>query len=333
MMRYLLCLLLITGNFLCYGQKHKTEIDTTYIRTYPHTIKVKAIFLDRYYGLRLKKKAVDPTIKLSAREQSYFGLGFTVWDLNLDLAALIPNPLEKQQLGEKDGFDLQLNLYSRRWNFDGQLSNIENFNLKNTDVLGDIKKDTTIINNLNVRNIELGATYIFLPEKFSYRSAFIQVDRQLKSAGSPILSLAYMYSSIKSDSLYIPQETGNPALDILTTKAHHIVLLPGYSYNFVYKTWFLNTTGSAGFDIKRNSYSIANASDTRIQLDGLFELKGALGYHDDVFSAGALVEYQFRRSRLEDLRVRAISGSLRVFAAYRFPSPKFVRKLKPKFLK
>lgn len=331
-MRYFFCLLMIAANLSCFGQIFNPEIDTTYIQQYSQTVKVKGIFLDRYYGLRLKEKGVDPVIKLGAREQSYFGLGIMVWNLNLDFASLIRNPLEKKQLGEEDGFDVQVNLYTRRWNLDAQVSNIENFNLKNTEAIGDIDKDSSIINNLNVRNIAVGGTYIFLAEKFSYRSSFIQTDRQLKSTGSPVLSFGYTYATLKSDSLYIPQEEGGTAQDILTNKSHRFALLPGYSHNFIYKTWFLNTTGLAGVDLQRSTYSIENESNKRIRAEVVFEIKGALGYHDDTFSAGAIIEYQFSRSKLEDLSVWANSGSLRIFAAYRFPSPQFLRKLKPKFL-
>lgn len=333
MLRYFLCLLFIATSFSCFGQIFKrSEIDTTYIRQYPHTIKVKGIFLDRYYGLRLSEKESNSVVRLGAREQSYFGLGIMVWNLNLDLASLFPNPLEKQQLGESPGFDLQLNLYTRRWNIDGEYSNIENFSLKNTKAIEDIETDSTIINNLNVRNIGVGGTFILLPEKFSYRSSFIQTDRQLKSAGSPILSFGYTYSTLRSDSLYIPQEVGPPALDILTSTTNRIALLPGYSYNFIHKAWFLNTTGATGIEIQRTSSRVANQSDKNTQVEIVFEVKGGLGYHGDVFSAGALVEYQFSRSRLDNLRIWNNGGNLRLFAAYRFPSPKFLRKLKPKFI-
>jgi len=319
-------------SFSCFGQVFKSEMDTTYIRLYPNTVKVKGIFMDRYYGIRLKEKGIDRVIKMSAREQSYFGLGIMVWNLNLDLSSLIPNPLEKKKIGEEDGFDLQLNLYTRRWNFDAEISNIKNFSFKNKDVFGNIDEEIPDFNNLNVRRIGVGATYIFLPEKFSFRSAFIQVDRQLKSAGSPILSFTYNYSSLDSDSIPTPQSVDIPTLEALKSEGHKFALLPGYSYNFIHKAWFLNTTGSAGFDIQKSSFSINNESDANTRLEWLFELKGSLGYHDDTFSAGALIFYQFSPSRLDNLRLWANSGSLRLFAAYRFPAPKFVRKTKPKFL-
>jgi len=329
---YIICLFLVAVSFSGFGQMFKTEMDTTYIRLYPHTIKVKGIFLDRYYGLRLKEKGIDRAVKMSAREQSYFGLGITIWNLNLDFSSLIANPLEKKKIGEEDGFDLQLSLYTRRWNFDAELSNIKNFSFKNKDVFDNIDEEIPDFNNLNIRRIELGATYIFLPEKFSFRSAFIQVDRQLKSAGSPILSFTYKYSSLDSDSIPTPESIEVPTLEKLKSEGHKFALLPGYSYNFNHKAWFVNTTGSVGFDIQKSSFSINDEADDNLRLEWLFELKGGLGYHDDTYSAGALIFYQFSPSRLDELRLWTNSGSLRLFFAYRFPAPKFVRKTKPKFL-
>ena len=329
---YFFFFLMVFGYFSGFGQMFKSEMDTTYIRLYPNTIKVKGIFLDRYFDLRLKEKGYDPIVKLAAREQSYFGIGVTVWNLNLDLASLIPNPLEKQQLGEEDGFDIQLSLYTRRWILDAAVERIENFNLKNTELLEDAENELSPINNLGVRRIVFGSSYIFHPEKFSFRSAFIQVDRQLKSAGSPILSFNYTYLSIKSDSLFTPSSIDEDLLEPLATRAHRFALQPGYSYNFIYKAWFLNTTATAGFDVQRVWYDIDNLSNTQWKVHPQFDLQGGIGYNSDTFSAGVLVFYEFGRTRISDLVINTNRGGLRVFAAYRFPAPQFVRKTKPKFL-
>ena len=300
---------------------------------YPNTIKVKAIFLDRYFNMRIKQKTYEPVVKLAANELSYFGIGFTIWNLNLDLASLIPNPIEKKQIGDKDGFDLQLSLYTRRWTFDGGVGLIENFNLKNHESLKNFNPGFSTINNLNVRRVTLGTSYIFNTEKFSLRSSFIQVDRQLKSAGSPILSFDYTYFSIKSDSLFTPQGIEEGRLIPLSTKVNNFALQPGYSYNFIYKAWFINATVTGGLNLQRVWYNFNNASDTNFKVEPQLDLLGGIGYNGDKFSAGGNIFFQFTRTRIADLTMNASRGSLRVFAAYRFPSPKFIRKLKPKFLK
>ena len=329
---YIFFFLMVSGYFSCFGQIFKTEMDTTYIRLYPNTIKVKAIFLDRYFDFRLKEKGYDPVVKLAARELSHFGIGLTVWNLNLDLASLIPNPLEKKQLGEEEGFDLQLSLYTRRWNFDAAVERIRNFTLKNAEILENFEDERSTLNSLDVRRVIVGSTYIFNPEKFSFRSSFIQVDRQLKSAGSPVLSFDYTYLSIESDSLFTPSSISEGTLEPVATKVHKFALQPGYSYNFIYKAWYVNTTVAGGFDVQRMWYDIDNLPDTQIKVQPQFDLQGGIGYNSDTFSAGFLIFYQLGRTRLSDLIMKINRGSIRIFAAYRFPSPKFVRKVKPKFL-
>ena len=329
---YFFFFLMVFGYFSGFGQMFKSEMDTTYIRLYPNTIKVKGIFLDRYFDLRLKEKGYDPIVKLAAREQSYFGIGVTVWNLNLDIASLIPNPLEKKEIGEEEGFDIQLSLYTRRWNFDAAVERFRNFTLKNAEILEDFEDERSTLNSLDVRRVIVGGSYIFHPDKFSFRSSFIQVDRQLKSAGSPVLSFDYTYLSIKSDSLFTPSSISEGTLEPVATKVHKFAVQPGYSYNFIHKAWYVNTTVAAGFNVQQVWYNMDNLTDTSIKLQPQLDVRGGIGYNSDTFSAGALIFYQLGRTRLSDLIMKVNRGSIRLFAAYRFPSPKFVRKVKPKFL-
>lgn len=182
--------------------------------------------------------------------------------------------------------------------------------------------------------------YCFRPEKFSYRAALWQLDRQEQSAGSFISGISYRFNLITSDTLQtlVPESLYGDFLAqnrAVNMRQSTFTIHGGYIHTFVAnKTWFLTLyflpgiAFESGFyqpqDLQMRSFKSAAALATEFRL--------ITGYNGERWFGGLSIHtLSFTGTRQADLWIDSNFGWTRLFFGHRFrqvdrtKGPRFMR--------
>ncbi len=168
--------------------------------------------------------------EIEAKRKTTVSLGVTYLGVSLSVAL---NPANLS--GKDHDYELNLNLYGRRFGFDVIYQDAKNFKgwydqegMARMDLQEDI---------LKVKTMNLNAYYVFNHRRFSYPAAFTQSYIQRRSAGSFLLAASYMGQNATLD-----WEEG------WKLKMNNFSLGGGYGYNFVPgKGWLLHLSALPTF--------------------------------------------------------------------------------------
>src|SRR5690606_31732071 len=247
----------------CIAQEYDS-IRSGYVREFPDRFNLKLLATDRLLILNLRgTEAGNKVINYAPNDRGYIGIGAYIFDIGIELAVKVPKALQRSstKYGETDFIDFQGNVYGKKWCFDGTFQQYKGFYISNaSNIYPDFSSDQNFPQraDLEVRNIIINGIHIFNHQKFSFRSGFNQADRQIKSAGSPLLIFATAIFGINADSLLIPDHYASnygEAGDFIEGDFYTFSVLPGYAYNFVYKNLFLNVNATGGAGIQWQDFN------------------------------------------------------------------------------
>lgn len=318
--------ILILFNSRVEGQEYDS-IRSIYVKEFPDYFNGKIIATDRLLILNLIGRELEKQrIHYAPNDRGYIGIGAYVFDIGLELSIKVPAAFErsKKKYGTTDFIDLQGNIYGKKWCFDGTFQKYKGFFLSNAhDVTpgfrsGDIFPQRP---DLDVMNIIVNGIHIFNHKKFSFRSGFTQADKQIKSAGSPILLLSFSRFSINADSLLIPAsiaEDFGDLQDIVGGRFVTFSVLPGYAYNFVHRNLFLNVNATGGVGVQHQSVDLRNDAQVQYSLEPKFNFRAALGFDNERFFAGGSFLIQRSTINMDGMRINNTAGNYKFFVGYRF---------------
>jgi hypothetical protein len=148
-------------------------------------------------------------------------------------------------------------------------------------------------------SIGIAGYWIYNAKKFSIRAAFIQNERQKKSAGSLVVRPAFLYYRISSENGIIPAVIVDAyqiplANQVTSGEFYSWGLSPGYVYTFIFLKNIYITAAvfpgvAAQFSSFSNDLSIYSDFGFAFQLSGRF----ALGYNSDKWFLGGSVQTGF----------------------------------------
>lgn len=191
--------------------------------------------------------------------------------------------------------------------------------------------------DVNTTTIFSNAYYCFKPEKFSYRAALWQLDRQERSAGSFLAGLSMRIFALNSDSMVTlipPQALSlfDPQYRIIAQRTTNFSLNVGYVHTFVYnRSWFLTLYFVPGLSLQ-SSYYLSDDQVIRAdrsQFTGSSEFRIIMGYNGEKWFAG-LSSYSISFSGNRKLGVWIDNSYtwFRLFAGFRLNPPNPNRKAK-----
>lgn len=303
------------------------SIRSQYVREFPDRFNLKLLGTDRLLILNLRgTETGNKVINYAPNDRGYIGLGAYIFDVGIELAVKVPEALQRSstRYGETDFIDFQGNVYGRKWCFDGTFQKYQGFYISNAgNVFPDFSSDQNFPQraDLEVMNIIINGIHIFNHQKFSFRSGFNQADRQIKSAGSPLLIFATAIFGINADSLLIPAHFAanyGEAGDFIEGDFYTFSVLPGYAYNFVYKNLFLNLNATGGAGIQWQSFNTEEREQKRLALEPKLNFRAAIGFDNDRFFAGGSFLMQKTRMSIEGMRINNTAGNYKFFIGYRF---------------
>ncbi|MCK9218655.1 MAG: DUF4421 family protein [Bacteroidales bacterium] len=222
--------------------------------------------------------------------------GFWKW---FGLGLSIDNPfykMDKDKYGKTSVIDLRVNAFGRKTAAELFLQSYKGFYISSTK---NSNNEFYTIPDMVTFSMGAAGYWIYNSNRFSIRAAFIQNERQKKSAGSFVIRPSFTYYNISSDAGIIPDEIINEynipsANHINRGDFYSIGLSPGYAYTFVFlKNLYITAAIFPGVAVQFFSYTTEQNRysnyEFSFQLDGRF----ALGYNSDKWFLGGSVQTGF----------------------------------------
>lgn len=329
---------MFTSSLIVFGQDDANITVTTtparsdYIKGYPDDFFVWPVLKQRRQDFDFRLTSGSKS-RLSYRSNKPYslGVGVYVFELAVELAFAIPlDEQNKRIYGESRARDMQLNVIGRRWGFDVFYQRYSGFYVSDSENAVTANTAYPQRPDVGTRNIGALVSHIFNKNRFSFRSPYNFSERQLQSAGSFVAFGTFRNFRISGDSAIVdPAYTkAFPELNSI----HHISLYtagiaPGYTYNLVYKGFFLNGTLGVGPGINLLRYEYEDGTGgNRNSFSTMVTARLALGYNGDRIFGGMIFINSGGRASFENADLNTSNSSFKVLVGYRFQESGVLRK-------
>lgn len=264
MRRILFLILIVISNLYCYAQ-----LDSSYIKPFEYRLAVRS-YLGRDYLTMTQNSSYTSSQRFMPNSPLKIGFGITLNNTILDFGYGVSVWKEKEK-GETKSFDFQIHKYSRKFVFDLFIQKYQGF-------YNDESKNIEIYPDLRIQNYGLSALYILNNKRYSYKAAFNQSEKQLKSAGSILLGAGIYQTKIKSDSSFLYQEQNNVCNLQLGINA-------GYAYTWIIGNyWDISASSTLGVGIL---FPITSKNQNKtIKVVPIISPRITAGYNRDDWSMG-----------------------------------------------
>lgn len=272
--------------------------DSTYLADYTNLLTTRLFLLFQNASLVINP-AVDKISKIVYRPNVNVRIGIAGFWKWFGLGLSIDNPFyktDRNAYGKTTTLDLRVNVFGRV--IAGELF-FQKY--KGFYIISPERTDGThyIIPDMQTFSLGLSGYWIYNSKRFSIRAAFIQNERQKKSAGSLVIRPAFLYYRISSDQGIIPDsilhDYNIPITNQVTSGTFYSLgLSPGYAYTLVFlKNFYLTAAVFPG--VAAQFYSFSNEHKVYSNFEFTFQLSGrfALGYNSDKWFLGGSFQTGF----------------------------------------
>jgi len=279
-------------------QVSSVNSDSIYIGDYTNLLTTRLFLLYENASLLVNPtENVSSTINYRPNINVRIGLaGFWKW---FGMGLSIDNPVYKTDqvaYGKTSTLDLRVNAFGREVAGELYMQNFKGFYILSPERLSG---PHYLIPDMQIFSFGLDAYWIYNSKRFSIRAAFIQNERQIKSAGSFVLMPSFIYYRVSSKQGIIPQEIVEsyhiPVTNLVTSaRVYSLGLSPGYAYTLVFlKNFYLTAALFPGAAAQFASYSNDHNSYSDIEIN--FQLTGrfAIGYNSEKWFLGGSFQTGF----------------------------------------
>lgn len=286
-----------------------SQIDTTYIGKFENEYSYRAYVGRRFTSLAYEYSEGDRVDNYMPNNPVGVGVGFAWKGFGLNVGYGF-NFLRDPKKGRTRSLDLQYHYYGRKMVFDFFGQNYRGLYLSNND------KNSAVKVFPDIKLIQFGVfgQYVFNGNKFSYRAAFDQSERQLKSAGSLLVGGGLYYNSVRSDgSIEFSKSDYQFGPNV------------GYAYTAVIRKRFF----ASGSITVGGNMSIEERRRTKPELHPTTLFRGSLGYSAETWSANlAYVSNKVYVSNSTKEQISLETGTFQLTFVKRFDSnSKFLKRL------
>lgn len=241
------------------------QIDSAYIAPFEQDF---SIGVSSFYQFTMLTHKID-NVSTTYMPNIPVGLALSVSYKHFSLKGGIRfNFMRNPDFGKTKMLDFQSHFYGRKFIFDMFFKNYKGFYSQKDD-------EIILYPDIKLAQYSLSGQYIFNNKKFSYRAAFKQSERQLKSAGSFQLGGGFYYNHVSAEtSLAINEEN--------RLNNYQLNLSGGYVYSWIIKKDFFVATGmSAGLNVGGENFNIE-----KIKISPNVFPRVSAGYNADSWSVG-----------------------------------------------
>ena len=312
-----------TVSITVFGFGDSDSLRLRYIKTYERQIFFGPVIKQRTLSFQLKNRYDINRITFRPNNSYSAGIRFNIFGIGIEGSLAIPLATRNTvRFGNTDVSEFSFNSISNQWLADFFWQRYTGFYFERSWATLKIKDIHPQAPGLGVMNSGFSYTYIFNHRKFSIRSPYQFTEHQNKSDGS--LLLGFVFSRFKifgdttiilpSDQIYFGEGVNSTGLDVV-----NMSLMPGYSYNFIHKNYFLNLTlltGLAHYWINYDPLNGRKRYDIDLNLAASF--RAALGFNGEKYFAGLSFQTQKHQAYYKETRITQSAGSFRLVAGIRF---------------
>lgn len=301
----------------------RDSIRNGHIQLFPNDFFVYPVLKQRTLSFELEKTDRSRLLTYRPNNTYSMGLGFYLFEVGAELAFAIPVAEKKTELfGKSKSRDLQLNLLGKKFGLDAYFQRYRGFYIIDRGFEPGKNLPYPQRGDIISRNIGLTGSYIFNYRKFSLRSMYNFSERQIFSRGSFIALVNLGRFTIEADSSIIDPSheivfNDNVAFQKLRYSTFSIA--PGYSYNLIYRNFFLNGTLGIGPAHHWIYYQHDNrAEHNDIAINSFVAARIGIGYNGDRIFGGIAFLTQGSNVKFEDVRFSNNNATFKILMGYRF---------------
>jgi hypothetical protein len=268
-----------------------SRIDTTFISEYHHFLTARFYFLYQDVTFEINQENLGTVIYKPNLFVKAGIAGYYKW-FGLSLSVNVPFfLLNETEYGKTTSLDTRINVFGRSISGELVYQDYKGYYIQNfhTETGHHYK-----IPDMRILAIGISSYWIYNSERFSLRAAFIQNERQKKSAGSFMVRPSFQYFKVSSDSGIIPREVftqaGEEYFNVVNEgEFFSFGLAPGYSYTFIFaKKFYINAAVFPGVFWESVSYSTERSTVHTTDFSFLLTGQLGVGYNSDRFHAGIM---------------------------------------------
>lgn len=307
----------------CLSQLHAQtdSLREEYIESFPDKFFIWPVIKKRQLSFEIDNKA-DKIEKLRYKPNSSFnaGVGMYLFEVGVELTFAVPiDERSTNTFGASEVRDLQANFLGRNWGVDLYTQRYSGFYVPNPNQSASdafIKRS-----DIELRNTGLNVLYSLNKEKFSLKASYNYSERQLKSAGSFIITGTLNTFRLQADSSILTPVNGITTTAPAFRQFRYTALsvAPGYAYSLIYKSFFLSGVFSFG---PAHYWLMDTGQDGDVQYDisinTFADARVAVGYNGDRFFGGMSFITQSRNIHFDEINFVNGSYGFKLLVGYRF---------------
>lgn len=315
-------LLIHSGSILALSSTDSTR--RLNIESLNSSLAVAPLVKYRYPSLEINGPDPDHR-RLVYRPNNSYNAGARLFAFGLTVeasAAIKSGSRSVERYGKTEASEFTINSMGKRWFGDIHWVNYKGLFLRKSwenysNILAlPVRPDLTLFSRTG------SVTFLFNPNRFSMRSPYIFSERQLYSAGSPLLRIAFNRFSFSGNGNMLNQEDllyFEELNKVNKTSFFMIGLAPGYSYNYIWRDFFVNgtlTAGPAQYWIRYQQ--IGGGTKYDIQINFVTSIGLAAGYNGKKFFGGLSYRSQGFRLKLSEISMIGDQNVLILMGGMRF---------------
>ena len=301
------------------------RVDSDYVADFPEIVSARVSVAQRYFNFNLKSKVgAGKKASYAPNVRGTYGIGVYYRKLGLEFSVGLPaGDRENTLFGKTKSFDFQINSYGQKFGYDISLQAYRGFYRKNPrefDAQWSVVRGYPQRADLRSLNVGLNIYYVFNQSRFSYRAAFNQTERQLRSAGSFLLLGSLFHNHLRSDSTLYPVSGATPQGIAFEDGSFNILAFaPGYAHTFVLnKDFYVSPSLCWGLALRQQAYRIDGQYRSGLAAGQKVNFRLAAGYYGRKTFAGINFVLDNNRMDLENIRLKTSGVNIKLFVGYRF---------------
>lgn len=309
------------------------EDSIAYVRDFPGKYNLRLILRERPMYLQLHNEAGRVEYRPNIRPS--IGFGFNILDVGLSFSVKMPPGIGngRNRLGNTRLRDYQLGVFVKHFLLEAFYQDVTGFYMTNPVEWEDkfrFDGRPPLREDLSIRRAAFSSIYIFDLDKLTLR-VYNNARRQLRGAGSFLMMAALDHFQVRSGHLVLPtnlEEYYAEDARLAGGQFTGLSFMPGYSHNFIVENFYMNLTIAAGPDLQYREYQTANASHSNWQLQGKINIRGAVGYDNDVFFVGVHFVDQRNRYKAGGMDIVHNTGVMRLSVGHRFTETRWMKSVR-----
>ncbi len=301
------------------------QTDNTYVHRYDTLIMVRVFLSQKYTSLVFRYLNNQSSVRYRPNSKLNLGMGGTFGPLTLNLGYGFGfiNPDDTDRKGNTKGFDLQANLYFRKFIIDLIGQSYKGFYLNDKEYQ-DASGKYYLRPDIEARQFGVNGQYVLNNKRFSYRASLFNSDWQKKSAGSLLLGAEIFGGLEKADSSLIPKRSSQLPEQSQSLNFFQFGPNLGYAYTLViHKRFYL--TGSLASSLVYQFNTLKNEEGT-LKSSGLSSntfFRAFAGYNGTRWAGGISWIHSNVSIDASNTQLRADlnTGKASISAVYRLYTP------------